>query len=80
MWFENVSAIKRKERRTIENVFIQAVTPEIWLIFFFFFAVHLEFEKYGQDKVVIVKDGHGLLCFSVHTNAMWICAVVFLIV
>lgn len=67
---------KIKERRTVVKIFIQVVTPDIWLIFF---AVHMEFGKYGQNKVVAVKDGHGLLCSSVNANAVWICAVMFLI-
>lgn len=55
--------LQKDKRRTVENIFVKVVTPEICLIF-------LQFRKYGQDKVVIVKDGHGLLCSSVNTNAV----------
>lgn len=58
---------KIKERRTVEKIFIQVLTPEIWLIFF---AVHVELGKYGQDKVLVLKGRHGLLYSSVNTDAV----------
>lgn len=36
-----------------------------------FFAVHVELGKYGQDKVLVLKGGHGLLYSSVNTGAVW---------
>lgn len=44
------------------------------------FSAHMEFVKYVQDKVVVVKDACQLLHSLGNVNTVWIFAVTFLIV